>query len=148
MLLDSVFPRSSHDSRAGEGSAPSKHHMLIIAGTDKHFTPLGWCVQTHPLLQPRGCCTSAVSEMALPSNSHCKVLQKGLPLRDSALMHTRMKAITESYHLIQLVLPIDQTYPTDQRRSVLKETTVHNLDGPPMPQLPWNSMRSSQTRKP
>lgn len=40
LLFKSVFPHSSHNSRAGEGSAPSKHHVLITAGTDKHSTPL------------------------------------------------------------------------------------------------------------
>lgn len=74
MLLDSVFPHPSHKSMAGEGSAPSKHHMLIIAGTNTSQPLASVC--RHPLLQQRGCCMSAVSEAALPSNSHCKVLKK------------------------------------------------------------------------
>lgn len=54
---------------------------------------------------------SAVPQAPFPSNSYCQVLQKGLPLTGSALTHAGMKAMTESYHLIQLVLLIDQTTP-------------------------------------
>jgi len=138
LLLDPVFPHSSHKSRAGEGLAPSKPHAFIPAGTNRLLTApsAGLCSHVLSCSREDAACLQLQGQLLTTaeqtSNSHGRALQEDLPLRDGAPTRTGLKPKTECYCPIKLALPFHQTHPTDQGHPVSKKPAVHDSGEPPL----------------